>query len=209
MSYVNFVQTIITSLDEKLFNDLRDFLVYEFVPLSIAKKEDLTNTVFAEKLCDYFEKIELSTGKKFDKVLEKYCLDLSDIVGSKVADEPKTRKNQPTPPMPRARKYFNRATNIIKDDKSLKPALLDYSRIVLSLYMEIINNNFKEIDNFDLALKNLNLLKIIEAMRNETSTVFKKAKFDTKDPYKSDRSTFVITVMMFYYMKSKEVVGDF
>ena len=109
MSCASFVQTTITNLDTGLFNECRDVLVDEYLPLSLAQKDDLTVPVLAEKLCDYFEKIELKTGKPFEKVVEKYTADLDSVVGERIAKEPKPRKNKPTPPTPRARKYYEKA----------------------------------------------------------------------------------------------------
>ena len=68
MSCASFVQTTITNLDTGLFNECRDVLVDEYLPLSIAQKDDLTVPVLAEKLCDYFEKIELKMGKRLRKL---------------------------------------------------------------------------------------------------------------------------------------------
>jgi len=168
-----------------------------------------TVPVFAEKICDYFEKVELKTGKNFEKVVEKYTLDFDSIVGDRVEKEPKPRKGEPTPPTPRARKYYDRACFIRKNNKDSERGLLDYSRLMFCLYMSIINNSFKKIEDLDFAFKSLNLTKMLEAMCRETTLLGRKSKFDIKDPYSSDRSTFVITVIMFYYMKSKEVIGEY
>ena len=209
MSCASFVQTTITNLDTGLFNECRDVLIDEYLPLSLAQKEDLTVPVMAEKLCDYFEKIELKTGKPFEKVVENYTSDLDSVVGERIAKEPKPRKNKPTPPTPRARKYYEKACFLRKNNKETKHGLLDYTRIMLCLYAAIIQNNCKEIDDFNLSMNGLNLTKIIEALRKETVLLGKKPKFETKDPYTSDRSTFILLVIMFYYMKSKEIVGEY
>lgn len=209
MDCANLVQTTITNLDMSLFNECRDVLVDEYLPLSLAHKEDLTVPMMAEKLCDYFEKIELKTGKQFEKIVEKYTADLDSVVGERIAKEPKPRKNKPTPSTPRARKYYEKACFLRKNNKETHHGLLDYTRIMLCLYTAIIQNNGKEIDDFTLSMNGLNLNKMIEALGKETVLLGKKLKFETKDPYTSDRSTFVLLVIMFYYMKSKEIVGDY
>ena len=79
----------------------------------------MTVPVLAEKLCDYFEKIELKMGKPFEKVVEKYTADLDSVVGDRIAKEPKPRKNKPTPPTPRARKYYEKACFLRKNKKRL------------------------------------------------------------------------------------------
>lgn len=209
MSYSGFVQTTVFNLDSALFNELRDVLVDEYLPLHLAQKEELTANVLGEKLCDYFEKIELKTGKSFEKVVEKYTLDLDSVVGERVAKEPKPKKNKPTPPTPRARKYYDKSCYLRKHNKESKHGLLDYTRIILCLYSAIISNDFKEIDDFNLSVGGINLTKIIESLRKETTLLGKKQRFVTKDPYTSDRSTFILLVIMYYYMKSKEIVGEY
>ena len=209
MSYSSFVQTTVLGLDSDLFNELRDVLVDDYLPLAIIQKEELTPHVLAEKLCDYFEKIELKSGKSFEKVVEKYMQDLDSVISDRIAKEPKPKKNMPTPPTPRARKYFEKAYELRRHNKESKHGLLDYTRIMLCLYMAIIGNGKKEIDDFSYSMSALNLTKIIESLRKETTLLGKKSRFETKDPYTSDRSTFILLVIMFYYMKSKEMVGEY
>ncbi len=210
MNHIDFVRTAVTGLDTELFNYLKEILLaYEFIPLSIIKKEEVTASVFAEKVCDYFEKVELKTNRSFDKTLEKYANDFDSIIKDKIAQEPKQRKNRAKPQVPRARKYYEEVGAMRENRDDPMQGLLDYSRIVFCLYMSIIKNNFKKIKDFDYALKNLSLAEIIKAMREETILLGKKPRFEAIDPYKSDRSTFVITVIMFFYMKSKEVEGKY
>ncbi len=209
MRYSDFAQTIVFGLDSERFNELRDVLVDEYLPLCLAQKDDLTVNVLAEKLYDYFEKIELKTGKNFEKVVEKYTLDLDSVVINRIAKEPKPKKNKPTPAIPRARKYYNKSCYLKTHSKESKQSLMDYSRIMLCLYTAIIGNGLKEIEDFDLSLSGVNLTRIIEGLRKETTLLGRKPRFDTKDPYSSDRSTFILLVIMFYYMKSKEIVGEY
>lgn len=209
MSYSNFVQTTVLNLDAELFNELRDVIIDEYLPLHLAPKEELTVNILGEKLCDYFEKVELKTGKSFEKIVEKYTVDLDSVVSERIAREPKPKKNKPTPPTPRSRKYYDKSCYLRRHNKESKHGLLDYTRIVLCLYTSIINNGFKEIDDFNLSVGVVNLTKTIESLRKETTLLGKKPRFDTKDPYTSDRSTFILLVIMYYYMKSKEIVGEY
>ena len=209
MSCISFVQTTINNLDADSFNELRDILVNQFIPLSIVSKDDLTVPVLKELLCNYFDKVELKTGKEFERIVEKYTSDLDSIVESRIEETPKARRNQPTPPTPRARKYYEKAIGIKRINRETKRGLIDYTRFMLCLYTAIINNNYKKIKDFDLSINCLNLTKIIESMRKETVSIRKRPRFDTQNPYDSDRSSFVILVIMFYYMKSKEVVGEY
>lgn len=209
MSCISFIQTTINNLGEDSFKELRDILVDQFIPLSIVSKEQLTVPVLEELLCNYFDKVELKTGKEFERIVEKYTYDLDSIVRSRIEETPKARKNQPTPPTPRARKYYEKAIGIKKINSETKRGLIDYTRLMLCLYTAIIKNNYKRISDFDLSINCLNLTRIIGSMRKETVSIRKKPRFDTQNPYDSDRSSFVILVIMFYYMKSKEVVGEY
>ena len=87
--------------------------------------------------------------------------------------------------------------------------MIDYSRLMLCLYMAIIKNDFKTIDDFDFSVSSLNINKIIEALQMEKGLLGKKPRFDIKEPYSSDRSTFVMLIIMFYYIKSKEIIGEY
>ena len=208
MEKIGFIQTTVCGLETKLFNELRDTLADEYLPLHIAKKEDLKLPVLAEKICDYFYEVELKTGKDFDRVIEKYTLDLDSIVSGRIAKKPKQKKNKPVPSTPRAREYYDRACYIRKHNRESKYWLLDYSRIMLCLYTSIIKNGYEEIEKFDLSMAVLDLPRIVEAMRVETLGK-KKPRFDTADPYDSDRSTFILLCILFYYMKSREIVGEY
>lgn len=209
MSCISFVKTTILKLNPDLFSELRDVLFDDLLPLAIVKKEELTQTFLAEKLCDYFEKIEAKTGKPFEVIVEKYITDLDSVVGNRIAKKPRPTKSDPKPEKPRARKYYDETCTLRKINKEYKCGLLDYSRIMFCLYMAIISNNFQEIDDFDLSMKVLDIEQIISALREETALHGKKLKFETEDPYTYDRSTFILLVVMFYYMKSREIVGEY
>ncbi len=209
MSCSDFIKATVLDLETELFNEMRDVIIDEYLPLALARKEDCSNYVLAEKLCDYFEKVELKTGRSFEKTVEKYVQDIDSVVGSRIAREPKPQKNKPTPPTPRARKYYDKACYLRKRNKESKRGLVDYTRIMLCLYTSIIANGNKDIEDFNYSISVLNLPRIVETLRKETTTLGKKPKFETNDAYASDRSTFILLVIMFYYMKSKEIVGDY
>lgn len=209
MSISSFVNTTVVSLDSELFQKLRDVLLDDYLQVSFIQQEDITVPVFSEKLCDFFEKTELRTGKSFERLVDKYVQDLDTVVGAKIKRTPKPKKDKPTPTVPRARKYYEKCGYLKKVNKESKRGLLDYTRIMLCLYAAIINNGFKEIEDFNLSMNCLNLPVIVEALRKETVLIGKKSKYDIEDPYSSYRSTFVILVIMFYYMKSKEIMGEY
>ena len=209
MDCPSFIQTTITNLDPGLFCGLRDVLLDQFLKLSIAKKEDLTAPILGEKLCDYFEKIELK-GMPFEKVVDKYVEALDSVVGERIAEKPKQKKNKPTPPTPRARKYYDHACFLKQTIKESNSSLLDYTRIMLCLYSAIVGADLKQIVDFDLSISGLNLAELIKALRKETTGfVNKRPRFETGDPYVSDKSTFVLLVILFFYMKNNEVEGEY
>ena len=135
--------------------------------------------------------------------------DLDSVVGDRIAKEPKPKKDKPTPPTSRARKYYEKACDLRRLNKESKRGLMDYTRIMLCLYMAIIDGGKKVIDDFNYSISELNLTRIVEALRKEATLLGKKARFETKDPYTSDRSTFILLAIMFYYIKSKEIVGEY
>ena len=50
-----------------------------------------------EKVCDYFEKVELKTGKTFNKQIQKYIENLKDLVEDYIEEEPKQKKKEKLP----------------------------------------------------------------------------------------------------------------
>lgn len=209
MSCSAFLKETVMSLEDDLFIELRDILIDNYLTMFLLPKEDLTPPALAEKLCDYFEKIELKTGKTFLKTVEKYTADLDSVIREKIAKEPKPKKGLPAPPIPRARKYYDRASGMKKQTSDSYCELLDYTRIMLCLYNAIQNSENKEIDDFDLSISKLNLTAITEALLKEPAALGKKMKFDTKESYGSDRSTFILLIILYYYMKSKEIKGEY
>ncbi len=209
MERLDFIQAAVISLDTKLMSELRDVLFDEYVPLYIATKEELSGGILAEKLCDYFKKVELKTERNFNKLLEKYVEDLDSVVADRIAKTPKAKKNKPMPQIPRARKYYEKAESLQKHNTESKQGLLDYSRIMLCLYASIINNGLQEIDDFELSFSSINLPTILEVLHKEATGMSKKLRFDTRDPYDLDRCSFIILIIMFYYMKSKEITGEY
>lgn len=210
MSYSEFIQTTVIDLNATLYKELRDTLIDEYLPVFLVQKEDLSSTVLAEKLCDYFEKIELKTSRTFDKTVEKYMKDLDSIVCDRIAKELKPKNNKTTPATSRARKYYEKACEFRRLNEDSVRVLIDYTRIMLCLYMAIINGDKKEINDFRYSMSELNLTKIIESLYKEKGALlWQKTRFEIKDPYTSDRSTFIMLVIIFYYMKSKEIVGEY
>ena len=210
MDCSEFVKSTVYSLQPDIYEQVKTALVPEYISFSIIPEDSITNEILSEKLCDYVEKLELKTGKSFDKYVDIYLRDLDDIVERRIKKTPQPRKNDSTPVVvPRARKYYEKAVSL-KKTRTLSPKhLIDYTRIMLCLYAAIIKNGFKEIDNFDFSSDCLEPVEIIGAMKNEQEPVAikigKKQRFDIKELYCSDTCTFILTIVLAYKILNDRV----
>ena len=211
MNYSELILETISNLSSELFDEVKNTVADEMIHFSVVKKDEISPAILSEKVCDYIEKVQLHTGKAFEQQVEEYISKLDTIVGDRIAKPVKADKETGEGKTPRARKYYDRAC-IMKKSCSTKQGLIDYSRIMMCLYMAILANNFEPITDFNFAIDCLNLFEIMNAMRNEKTDLFagigKRSRFDTKDEYGIDRCTFVLTVLMYYCIKSKEVTGE-
>ena len=213
MDYIEFVKLTVNSLQPDTFEQIRTVLIPEYLSFSVISDDGITAEILSEKLCDYFEKLELKTGKNFDKHVEAYFKDLDEIVEHRIEKTPKPKKNDPTPVIiSRARKYYEKAVSLKKMRSLSTGPLVDYTRIMLCLYTAIIKNNFKEIGNFDYSSDCLNPVCIISAMKNEQVPVAikigRKQKFDIKDLYSSDTCSFILTIILAYKILNDRVEGE-
>ena len=211
MDYREFTKSTVITMEPYVFEMLQKTLVGEYLSFSILSQENITKEILAEKICDYFEKLELKSGKSFDKHLDAYLENLESIVGRWVAKVSQTKKNEDTPTIvPRARKYFDKALLIKNTKVSSLIQLVDYSRIMLCLYAAVISNQHKEIGNFDYAVSSLEPDTILAGMKTEQDSIlkFKKNKFDIKELYCSDTCTFVITIILLYKILNDKIQGE-
>ena len=125
----------------------------------------VSKEIFAEKLYDYFEKVEINTSKSFDKLIDKYMSNIDSLVSGKVAKAHRANKKNPHPIVPRARKYYEKADERRKE-KTLEN-LVDFSRIMMCLYTAIIKNDKKEITDMNYSSDCLYIETIVDAMENE------------------------------------------
>ena len=210
MDYSEFVKSTVYSFRSDVFDQIKTVLIPEYLSFSIISEDGITPAILSEKICDYFEKLELKTGKSFDKYVESYLKDLDSIVEKRIAKTPQQKKNDPTPVViPRARKYYEKAVSLKKARTLATGVLVDYTRIMLCLYTAIIKSGFKEIGNFDFSSDCINPLDIIAAMKNEQEPVAikigKKQKFDIKDLYCSDTCTFMLAIVLAYKILNDRV----
>lgn len=199
--YKEFVNSAVYSFDEESFQSVKRSLVDEYLEFSFFKDENITREILAEKLCDYFEKVELKTFKPFSKQVQEYIDNLKKLVEDYIAEEPKQKKKEKAPmPTPRARVYYEEAISIRDPQKLSLRKLIDYSRIMFCLYSAIIENNHKTIDDFDYAADCLMTGRIIGAMKREKNRNLLKVKsktmFNTEELYSIDTCTFVLTFIM-------------
>ena len=212
MEYRDLVKTTVLDMDQDIFLMLQKALVGEYLSFSIIDAEEITKEILAEKLCDYFEKLELKTGKAFEKHLDAYIGNIEIIVGGKVAKAPQPKKKDATPVVvPRARKYYEKAMNVKNTRSITVRQLKDYTRIMMCLYAAIIKNNNKEIENLDYSASCIDPDAIITSMKNEQDMLLKlkKPKFDIKELYCSDTCTFIIAIIALYAIVGEKVQGEY
>ena len=210
MDYKEFVESTVNNMQPDVFEQIKTVLIPEYLSFSIIPEDGITPAILSEKLCDYFEKLELKAGKSFDKYVESYLKDLDSIIERRIKKTPQPKKNDPTPVIvPRARKYYEKAASLKKARTLATWVLVDYTRIMLCLYSAIIKSGFKEISNFDFSSDCINPLNIITAMKNEQVPVAikigKKQKFDIKDLYCSDTCTFMLTIILAFKILNDRV----
>ena len=210
MDYKEFVKSTVNALQPDVFDQIKTVLIPEYLTFSIIPEDGITPAILSEKLCDYFEKLELKTGKSFDKYVESYLKDLDSIIERRIQKTPQQKKNDPTPVVvPRSRMYYEKGVSRKKARTLETGVLVDYTRIMLCLYTAIIKSGFKEIGNFDFSSDCINPLDIIAAMKNEQEPVAikigKKQKFDIKDLYCSDTCTFMFAIVLAYKILNDRV----
>lgn len=213
MDYKEFVKSTVNAFQPDVFDRIKTVLIPEYLTFSVIPEDGVTPAILSEKLCDYFEKLELKTGKSFDKYVEAYLKDLDSIVERRIEKTPPSKKNDPTPvAVPRARKYYEKAVSLKKTRSLSTGILVDYTRIMLCLYTAIIKNDFKEIGNLDFSSECIIPLDIIAAMKNEQEPVAikigKKQKFDIKELYCADTCTFILTIMLVYKILNDRIQGE-
>jgi len=203
MERKEFIENTVLKFEDDIFSELKEFIINQgYINFSFYSLNSISRELFAEKLLDYFEKVEINTSKNFDKLLEKYISNIDSIVSGKIAKEQKANKKNPVHYIPRARKYYNKAASVKKN--ATMQSLVDYSRIMMCLYTEIINTEEKEISDINYASECLNLKDIIDAMKEEQNPLIKSSKFNLKDSYGDDFYTLIMITIIYFHVKNKE-----
>lgn len=142
------------------------------------------------------------------QMIEHYVSTIDSVVEDKIGKAKKTKGKNPIISVPRARKYYEKACSLKKSCTTTQ-AFVDYCRIMYCLYMAIIANGRKTIENFDFSTDCLHLYEMLNSFRNEKATGIKRgSKFDTKEPYGLDRLTFILTVIMCFRIKSRDMAEE-
>lgn len=208
MEYIDFVVETIGSLEIDKFEMLKKALIGEYLSFSIIREDKVSKEELSEKVCDYFEKMILKSGKDFDKLIESYTKGIDYVVSNKIAKPTQSKKNKSVQEdIPRARKYYEKALTI-KNSRNLSTRnLIDYSRLIFCLYMEIIKNNYSVIDNFDFSANVLKPDDVIKGMKKkkEDFLIVKKKYFNIKELYSIDTCTFVIAVILLYTIINERI----
>ena len=212
MDYCEFVSETICDYNADVFELAKEALVDEYLSFSIIPDEEITIGILSEKVCDYFEKLELKCFMGFEKQIDAYMKAVDTIVSRRVAQTPRQKKKSAEPAMtPRARKYYEKAVSI-KEKRTWKVrSLLDYSRIMFCLYSAIIENDYRQIQNLNLSVDCIHPIQIIESMKRERDPYAimpgKKPLFNIKELYSQDTSTFIITIIMLYAIINEKNAG--
>lgn len=153
----------------------------------------------AEKLYDHFEKVELKNKVNFNKLIKWYFKKINEILEYRIEDaEPKTH----------AQKYYERAISISKSKQVSFQDVVDYTRIMMTLYMEAIKNQTESICDFDLSKDWLDLDLILTNIREETIPLEGLNRrihcFDTTDLYGYDSNILLILTLLLYKLNGEE-----
>lgn len=207
MKRQDFIKNTILKLDDDLFVKLKEHILKEkYMVFSFHNSESISKKIFAEKLSDYFEKVSINQSKPFDKLIDKYMSNIDSVVGGKIAKSQKPNKKNPNPIIPRARKYYDKIIGFSKEPNLQN--IVDYSRIMMCLYTEIIKNDGKEISDMEYSSECLDINQIIDSLKKEQNGVLKHPKFDLASSYSIDICSFVILIIMFYHIKNNELAGE-
>ena len=207
MEYIDFVVETIGSLENDKFEMLKKALIGEYLSFSIIQEDNVSKEELSEKVCDYFEKMILKSGKNFDKLIESYTKGIDYVVSNKIAKPTQSKKNKSVQEdIPRARKYYEKALTI-KNSRNLSTRnLIDYSRLIFCLYMEIIKNHYSVIDNFDFSANVLKPDVIINGMKmKEDFRIVKKKYFNIKELYSIDTCTFIIAIIILHTIINERI----
>ena len=223
MDYKQFVNSTINRMDQSSFDAVKKALVGEYISFSIISEDCITRENLSEKMCDYFEKFGIKNGFSLDKQIDKqidsqfnsqieyYLRTWDSIVKPKVLLTPRLKKNEPAPVEPRARKYYEKAYTIKSSSALSVRNLIDYSRIMMCLYVAIVENKYKAIEDFDFSIDKLVPDKIIDDLKRYKVEIgpIRNNRFNLEELYCPDTCFFILVIIVLYTILNDRVVGGF
>lgn len=172
--------------------DLNAYIKFQFL-------NHITKEAMAEKLYDHFMMVELMNKCDFNKLIKSYFKCLNEILESQI----ETSKQKT-----RAQKYYERAISISKSKEVNFQDLMDYTRIMMCLYMAVTKNQSKLISDFDLSKGCLDMDTILTFIHRETVPAIginkRKPRFDFHNPYSMDSCILLILTLLLYKLKDRE-----
>lgn len=214
-----FIEETIFTMSESSIGTLKTRLIGPYLSCSFLDDNDISTTILAEKLCDYFEKVELNMDDDFDKAISKYMSYWDDLVDARIPKEPQAKKGSPAPEMPRPRKYYNLAIEHKNAENMTMTDIVDFSRIMMCLQTAVLqlsgNDKSETISDFDFSTKGFDLDAILASLKESLAE-------DKKPPivpgflkkvinpsqsgiYTFNTCTEIITVMMYAFITDAEM----
>ena len=196
----DFIESTIMKLGEKNFEELKGKLVGEYIKLIYLDADKVDKTIFSEKLTDWFYRISFKTGDGFQDFFKKYISDWDNVVDDRIIKE--SKRDGDTVTLSRAKRLYDRAMTIKKTEEMTFEQAVDYSRMMMTLYMAIINNNMDDIEDFEYSFDGIDIDRIIEMLKKEKKAInpfMKTDRFNDKD------TSFVIATILYYYIKDRVI----
>ena len=209
MNIKDFVTKAIIELNPELFNSLKEKTVKKYIQIEFIDSENMGQVQFAEKIYDYFEKVLLKQGCSFNKIISRYIDTWNEIVEKYIPKVAPAKKGAEPQPATRSRKYFDHAMKILETSKKSFEQMVDFTRIMMCLYMPVISNNDKKVDDFNLSSSCLDIDGIVEKMLTEKSNgIFgKNLVIIASDKFSADEAIMMITIIAYYCIKNNEKSG--
>ena len=211
------IKECVIELESKSFLYLKDTLIADYFDFKFIQDGSITREILAEKITDYFEKVELKNNKNFEKILEFYCNHLENYVAKKVPEKT-TRKNKDTTSVivPRTKRYFEKAKQLRASKFNNVIQIIDYNRILMCLLVEIVKQNNKEVTNFDFSTRCLDETLIIPCMESileeDLFSIFnKKSQGIIKDKgfYSFEVCSLILSIIFLNKIKDARIIGEY